>query len=204
MTVPLTLASASPRRKELLSQLWPSFAVIPADIDETPHVGEQPRAHVTRLAQEKALTVSALHPHTLVLAADTIVVARGEILGKPENDQDAFTMLGLLSGQEHQVMTAISVAFTDKVFSQCVETQVWFRPLSNADITEYWATGEPADKAGAYGIQGLGGRFVERINGSYSAVVGLPLVETEHLLQQAQQTLVKQYSGELGERGIID
>ena len=186
LAAPLVLASASPRRRELLSQLCPAFTVLPADIDETPHPGEQASAHVQRLALEKAMVVAALQPDSMVLAADTIVVLDRQILGKPVDDQDGYAILGLLSGKTHQVMTAIAVAFVGHHEVSSVTTEVTFRPLSEADIVEYWATGEPQDKAGAYGIQGLGGRFVERINGSYSAVVGLPLVETEQLLQRMQ------------------
>lgn len=184
---PLILASASPRRKELLAQICSAFDVVPADIDETPLPNERPSDHVLRLARSKALAVSSDNPNSLVLASDTIVVVEGEILGKPVDDQDAARMLGLLSGRAHQVMTAIAIANGAYCDAEVVTTKVWFRELSPQDIADYWASGEPADKAGAYGIQGLGGRFVEKIHGSYSAVVGLPLVQTERLLQRAEQ-----------------
>ncbi|GAA5218981.1 Maf family protein [Corallincola platygyrae] len=190
-SAPLILASASPRRKELLSQICPTFDVLPADIDESALPGELPEAHVCRLAKQKALHIAKNHADALVLASDTIVVAQGQILGKPIDDQDAARILGLLSGNEHQVMTAIAVACGSRCDVECITTNVWFRMLSPQDISDYWATGEPADKAGAYGIQGLGGRFVEKIHGSYSAVVGLPLVQTERLLQRVDQQIQK-------------
>jgi septum formation protein len=184
LAAPLVLASASPRRKELLAQLCPEFIIAPADIDETPHFGELAEAHVTRLAQEKALVVAGQYSEHIVLAADTIVVCDQQILGKPVDDQDGCGILRQLSGKTHQVLTAVAVTWAEHLALCCVTTEVTFRQLTEVDVQEYWATGEPKDKAGAYGIQGLGGRYVQRINGSYSAVVGLPLVETEQLLQQ--------------------
>lgn len=184
-TVRLVLASQSPRRKALLSQLPWDFTVQVADIDETPHKGESPAEHVVRLACEKAKAVAKqVPPDSLVLGSDTIVVCDHAILGKPSAQMPAATMLAGLSGRTHQVMTAVAVCLGKACQTQLVTTDVTFRPLTDEDIRWYIATGEPDDKAGAYGIQGLGGRFVEHIHGSYSSVVGLPLVETERLIKQ--------------------
>ncbi|WP_299492008.1 Maf family protein [uncultured Shewanella sp.] len=196
----LVLASASPRRKQLLSQLLFSqpevtFTILPADIDETPQVGETPAALVMRLACEKARAgwllaqsqscfsdVASLN----VLGSDTLVVFNHQMLGKPTDELDAKTMLQTLSGQEHEVMTAVALTDGVKTLTRLVITKVSFCALSALDIESYIATGEPMDKAGAYGIQGIGGNFVSRIQGSYSAVVGLPLVETQDLLKEMQ------------------
>lgn len=187
MTMPLLyLASASPRRRELLGQLGLPFALVLPQVEECRRTGETPADYVERLARDKALAGAAMAPLALpVLAGDTIVVLDGEVLEKPLNRDHGLAMLRRLSGRSHKVMTAMALVRDSRCLSLRVETEVTFRPLSDADIDGYWATGEPADKAGGYGIQGLGGRFVARINGSYSAVVGLPLVETEALLQQA-------------------
>lgn len=183
--VRLVLASQSPRRRELLSLLPWNFMVRPADIDESPLKGESPAAYVLRLASEKARVVAGQYETPgLVLGADTIVVCGQEILGKPSVKMPASTMLGKLSGRTHQVMTAIALCKEHACHTRLVTTEVTFRFLSNEDISWYIDTGEPDDKAGAYGIQGLGGRFVERIDGSYSSVVGLPMVETELLINQ--------------------
>ncbi|WP_028240265.1 Maf family protein [Stutzerimonas azotifigens] len=181
----LYLASASPRRAELLSQIGVAFSVRVSPVDETPLPGEAPDAYVERLARAKALRV--LHTReaagACVLGSDTAVVLDGRILGKPRDQADARSMLGALSGRAHEVMTAVAIADADRCLSKVVTTRVWFRPLGAGEIDAYWATGEPADKAGAYGIQGLGAVFVERIEGSYSAVVGLPLCETSQMLE---------------------
>ena len=189
----LVLASQSPRRRELLAQVnlskvGLSFEQVSPDIDETPLADEDAATYVQRLAQEKALAGLALCQHIdnpQVLGSDTIVVFDGQLLGKPVDEADAATMLSRLSANHHVVMTA--VALTDGVTTQCtlVQTRVTFCALTEADILAYIATGEPMDKAGAYGIQGLGGCFVTAIDGSYSAVVGLPLAQTRELLQQA-------------------
>ena len=177
----LILASASPRRRALLEQLDLHFTVAVADIDERARAGEAPADLACRLAREKALTVLGHEPDATVLASDTIVVRDGEVLGKPADEDDAARMLRLLSGRSHQVMTAVAVLRQDyeDVFL------VTFRPLSDAEIHAYVRSLEPLDKAGAYGIQGLGAAFVERIQGSYSAVVGLPLCETVQALRRA-------------------
>ncbi|MBU2037610.1 MAG: septum formation inhibitor Maf [Gammaproteobacteria bacterium] len=180
----LILASASPRRRELLQQIGVQFRVQVADIDETPQAGETPAAYVARLALGKAQKVAAANPGCVVLGSDTTVVLDDEILGKPENDADAARMLAALAGRRHQVMTAVALVQDDQQRVQTVITNVHFTPLTAAQITAYVATGEPADKAGAYGIQGLGAVLVDAIEGSYSNVVGLPLTETAAMLQE--------------------
>ena len=183
----LVLASASPRRAELLTQIGVKFSVMPADLDESPLAGEQPEALVKRLAAEKAKAAAQVHKDTegcVVLASDTVVVLDNQALGKPNDFADAAAMLGALSDRKHQVMTAVSLLDDTRQKTICVTTQVHFGPLSATQIARYWETGEPADKAGAYGIQGIAGQFVKSIEGSYSAVVGLPLYETVQLLQE--------------------
>lgn len=183
----LILASASPRRQELLQLLNHPFVTQPADIIEQQQPNESPEAYVQRLAQEKALAVLAEHSqqeNVAVLGSDTIVVVENEILEKPLNYQHYQNMMQRLSGRSHQVLTAVCLATAKQQWQCCVATEVSFRPLSAQDIEAYWASGEPHDKAGGYGIQGLAGKFVTRLNGSYFAVVGLPLYETEHLLKQ--------------------
>lgn len=189
----LVLASASPRRRELLAQLGMGneqfkFDVLAADIDETHLEGETARVFVKRLAIEKAQAGLALYGKTdaVVLGSDTIVVLDEHILGKPQDEADAKSMLEQLSGRAHSVMTAVAMTDGTQTLSTVVETKVQFCELTEQDILAYIATGEPMDKAGAYGIQGLGGCFVQGIEGSYSAVVGLPLVETKALLIQIQ------------------
>ncbi|MBK0350504.1 septum formation inhibitor Maf [Leclercia adecarboxylata] len=179
----LYLASGSPRRQELLTQLGVAFERIVTGIEEKHAEGESAQQYVSRLAREKALAGVAQVPRDLpVLGADTIVILNGEVLEKPHDDEQAFKMLSKLSGQTHQVMTAVALADRQQVLDCLVVTDVTFRVLTEEDIAGYIASGEPMDKAGAYGIQGLGGCFVRKINGSYHAVVGLPLVETYELL----------------------
>ncbi|HCD1998599.1 Maf family protein [Citrobacter farmeri] len=179
----LYLASGSPRRQELLTQLGVSFERIVTGIEEMRGEGESAQQYVSRLAREKALAGVALTPRDLpVLGADTIVTLNGEVLEKPRDVHHAALMLRKLSGQTHQVMTAVALADSQYVLDCLVMTEVTFRALTDADIADYIASGEPMDKAGAYGIQGQGGCFVRKINGSYHAVVGLPLVETYELL----------------------
>lgn len=183
-TTGLILASASPRRRELLQQIGVKFRIEVADIDETPLSAEPPAAYVARLALGKAQKIAAENPGCVVLGSDTTVVLDDEILGKPENADDAARMLAALAGRRHQVMTAVALVKDDQQRVQTVITNVHFAPLSAAQISAYVATGEPADKAGAYGIQGLGAVLVDAIEGSYSNVVGLPLTETAAMLQQ--------------------
>ncbi|MBN1007752.1 Maf family protein [Amphritea pacifica] len=181
----LVLASASPRRAELLQQIGVSCSVRPVDIPEVVGPGEQPQQFVARLAREKACAgLADAAEGAIVLGADTVVVSDGMILGKPVNREDALVMLQQLSGSRHRVMTAVAVTNRERILSQVVTTEVEFRTLSRAQCERYWDTGEPCDKAGAYGIQGLGAVFVASINGSYSAVVGLPLAETAALLEK--------------------
>lgn len=179
----LFLASSSPRRSEILNQLGLSFDAAGVDIDETPVPGEDAETMVLRLACGKA--EAAARPERLVLAADTAVVLDGEIFGKPVDREDALTMLGRLSGREHEVLTGVAVAAAGQVDSAVSRTRVWFRKIRRDEALDYWHSGEPHDKAGAYGIQGLGGVFVSRIEGSYSGVVGLPVFETAGLLTRA-------------------
>ena len=185
----LILASASPRRAELLSAAGIAFEVRPAQIDETPWQGEDARAYASRVAGEKARAVAALHPGQPVLAADTVVVVDGEILGKPADAEDAKRMLRLLSGRTHEVLTAVVLipgndgpaefltppVEGDSGFLAVEVTTVEFAAIDMAEIDWYVATREPSDKAGAYAIQGFASRFVTRIEGSYSNVVGLPV-----------------------------
>ena len=183
----LVLASASPRRRELLSGLGLRFTVRSSEIDETPRPGEPPGAYVLRLAQEKARAAS--RPGELVLAADTSVVIGGEILGKPRDDADAARMLGLLSGREHEVLTGVAVLETPetgagRLAAGVDRTVVRVAPLSREEIFWYVATGEPRDKAGAYAIQGLGALFVEAVTGNYSNVVGLPVPTVYRLFKE--------------------
>ena len=180
------LASGSPRRRELLRQLGFSFTVIPSRLEETNQRGMEPRGHATYYAKEKAKEVAQRYPEQWVLAADTIVVVAEEIFGKPVNVTEATAMLSRLSGRSHHVITGVCLlhAQCGVEESQAVETEVFMRRLDTADIEGYIATGEPMDKAGAYGIQGIGGCLVQRIEGSYSNVVGLPLCETVELLRR--------------------
>lgn len=160
------------------------YEVRPADVDETALPGEAAADYVVRLAQAKAEAVwqAEAGPDRLVLGSDTAVVLDGRILGKPQDAEDAVAMLLALSGRTHHVLTGVAVAARDRTVAECVTTEVGFRAIARDEAEAYWATGEPADKAGGYGIQGIGGIFVTGIRGSYSAVVGLPIAETERLL----------------------
>jgi len=185
----LILASQSPRRKELLSQLGYTFTCQPADIDESVKAGETPAQYVVRLAIEKARHIATnlateQRNTTVVLGSDTTVVMNNNILGKPESVEHCQKMLSMLSGSVHQVLTAIAVVKGDIVQSLLIDTDVTFKRLTTQEILNYWQTGEPQDKAGSYGIQGIGGQFIKEIKGSYSAVVGLPLYETTLLLER--------------------
>lgn len=179
---PIILASRSPRRAELLTAAGIAFEVLAADIDETPRPSETPAAYVERLAIEKARAVFALRPGARVLGADTTVTIDGEILGKPEDEADARRMLGLLSGRAHDVHTGVAVVSTEGVRSAVETTRVWFERMTDGDISWYVATGEPVDRAGAYAIQGFASRFIPRIEGSYSNVVGLPVALVSSIL----------------------
>jgi septum formation protein len=177
----LVLASRSPRRAELLAAAGIEFTVRTADIDETPRPGESPGDYVLRIAQEKAEAVVRDASET-VLAADTIVVVDSEIMGKPRNHADAVRMLNALSGRRHEVTTGICLLLARDIVLDSATTGVWFLPLSEDEIAWYVASGEPMDKAGAYGIQGLASRFIDRIEGSYTNVVGLPVALVYQLL----------------------
>lgn len=183
----LLLASASPRRKELLTQIGISYESASMDINETVKQGELPKNYVLRLAKEKAQAGIALYPDKVVLAADTTVVVDGVILGKPDSKEEAFNMLKHLSGTVHDVLTGVAIARQVNgkliVNAECVMTKVTFSRLSDYQIEQYIKTKEPMGKAGAYGIQGKAALFVEYIEGSYSNVVGLPLAETGKLLE---------------------
>ncbi len=171
----LLLASASPRRAELLRAAGFQFVVLPANADESIHTGETPEAYVRRVAEAKARAVLGRDGEHVVLAADTAVVVDGHILGKPVDDVDAARMLRLLSGRWHLVMTGVTVASGGHMLTRVAVTAVEFAGLSDDEIAWYVSSGEPADKAGAYAVQGLASRFVTRIEGSYSNVVGLPV-----------------------------
>ncbi len=184
----LYLASASPRRKKLLELLGLSFAVLQVDVEEKQEKNEKAADYVRRLSLDKALAGVAIAPLSLpVLGADTLIVFDGEVLEKPRDLADSRRMLGLLSGQAHQVMTAVTIADKNQHLTCLVETRVRLKSLSEQEIDTYWHTGEPQDKAGSYAIQGIGGRFVTHIEGSYHAVVGLPLFETEQLIHQFER-----------------
>ena len=178
------LASQSPRRRELLSLIGVDHDVQPADIDETPFPDEAPIPHTERLARAKAQVIASLAPDALVIAADTIVVIDGDILGKPADIAEARTMLARLSGRTHEVCTAMAVAIGEQVLTEVVRVAVRFRPLSAETISRYVNTGEPMDKAGAYGIQGFGATLVEHIDGDYFAVMGLSLVTVVQLAER--------------------
>ena len=177
------LASASPRRRELLSLLLEEFDCCSADIDETPISDELPEDYVLRMAVEKTSAVK--NERGVIIGSDTVVVLSGNILQKPVSVEDARGMLSALSGQTHQVMTAVAIMIDAELMTIISTTEVTFSTLEMPLIEAYLATDEPWDKAGAYGIQGIAGSFVRRIDGSYSSVVGLPLCETRELLEGA-------------------
>ena len=183
-SIPLVLASASPRRRELLAQSGFAFRIEAADIPEDPLPGEDPIAYVTRLARGKAEAVRSrpANASAVVLGADTTVVIEGQILGKPESAADAARMLRLLSGRTHQVITGVSVVSAAQTLTAAEVTAVQFHSLSDEEIADYIATGEPMDKAGAYAIQGRAACWIPRIHGCYFNVVGLPLALVSNLL----------------------
>lgn len=182
----LILASASPRRKELLELVGLEFEVVPGDVDEAFHEAETPRDHVMRLSREKALAVSAIYPDAWVLGADTIVLINGEILGKPQTKDEAREMLRKLSGTAHRVISGFAVLKKTggAVFTDAVESTVIFKNLSADEIEWYAETDEPYDKAGGYAAQGMGASLIREIHGSYTNVVGLPLCEVVDALRQ--------------------
>ena len=181
----LHLASRSPRRAELLRLLGVDFVLVDVDVDESQQAGEAPADYVRRVALSKACAAGVHLPRgAVVLAADTTVSLEGDIFGKPRDAADGQAMLSRLSGRWHEVFTAVVVGVDARHHIEVVKTRVEFRVLDAEAIRAYWRSGEPADKAGGYGIQGLGGALVKRIDGSYGAVVGLPLCETLALLQK--------------------
>ena len=184
--IPLILASASPRRKELLTQLGLQFHIIPSQADEVPCKNATPEAYVTRLSREKALLVAEEHPHSFILAADTIVVLNHAILEKPSDPAHATQMLTQLSGNTHTVFTGFTLMHISKKIedTQFVQAEVTFKTLTNEEISWYISTDEPYDKAGAYALQGKGSFFVQSILGSYSNVIGLPLTEVVETLHR--------------------
>jgi len=202
----LILASASPRRRELLAQAGYVFQVDAADIDEAPRTNEAPAAYVQRLAEEKAEAVLVRHPRPgsshalplLVLGADTTVVCDSDILAKPADAADAKRMLCRLSGRTHQVLTGIAIATHTATVSAVESTDVVFSPIPDAELDLYCATHEPLDKAGAYGIQGYAARWIPRIAGDYFNVMGLPIARTVRLIEESAQ---QGPQGERGDRG---
>jgi len=179
----VVLASASPRRRELLALVGIEHDVRPTNIDESYLPGETPREHAERLAREKAGALEI--PDAVTIGSDTIVVVDGDVLGKPRDRNHAHAMLRRLSGRSHVVMTGVAVRWQDKILSGLEEVGVTFRMLTDEDIERYIATGEPMDKAGAYGIQGYGATIVERVEGDYFAVMGLALNLLVRLLREA-------------------
>ena len=184
---PLVLASGSPRRQQLLDMLGIPYRVVVPDVDETYRVSEAPEAYVVRLARAKVGVVAAREPAALVLGADTSVVVRGEVLGKPASREEAALMLGKLAGRTHHVMTGVALASGDRVEDALDVTDVTFRPFDGTTIADYVTTGEPMDKAGAYGVQGRGAALVEGIRGDFFSVMGLPLRLVLALLEQFGQ-----------------
>ncbi len=186
------LASASPRRRELLEQIGIHYIVINPDVDESRLDDVDPQAYTQRIAIAKAQFVNEViktkqFEPLPIIAADTAVVLNTTILGKPHNRRDATKMLNLLSDRTHQVYSSVSLNYRDKLETITQISEVTFKPITKAEIIDYWHSGEPADKAGAYGIQGLGAKFVKHLNGSYSGVMGLPLFELTQLLAKLEQ-----------------
>lgn len=186
----ICLASASPRRQELLRQLGVAFEVVPSNVDEARAADETPEQYVVRVALDKARHVAAQlraqgRPSRPVLGADTEVVLDGEVLGKPRDRAHGMVMLRSLQGRTHDVLTAIALVHEGVEHSALSRSRVTFAPMTDDDIARYWETGEPADKAGGYAVQGRGAAFIERLDGSYSGVMGLPLYELRQLLNRA-------------------
>ena len=176
------LASSSPRRRELLAAAGLAFTVESLPVDESHRPGESPIVFTQRLAQEKAAAVAALHPKAIILGADTVVVCDGEILGKPSDETDAARMLKKLSARSHQVITGVAVLSSSRTLTSAASTTVTMREISEEEIKNYIATGEPMDKAGAYAIQGGAAPFITAISGDYDNVVGLPVALVKTLL----------------------
>lgn len=182
---PLLLASASPRRRQFLLELGFEFRLVPTHLPEDVRQGEAAEEYVVRIARAKAQAAPGDVPAAVVLAADTAVVVDGEVLGKPVDEADFRRMMQLLGGRTHEVMSAVAVRKAGETRHRLVRSRVTFRSLGDAEMSWYWATGEPQDKAGGYALQGRGGAFVTSMEGSHSNVIGLPLVETLELLEAA-------------------
>ena len=181
------LASQSPRRRELLSQIGIQYKSVPAEINETPRQNEVPIDYVIRMAREKALCAAGQHQDKPLLAADTTVVCNNRILGKPRDKQHFLEMMDCLSGNSHDVITAIAItkgANPSSLLTATSTSKVCFRELTTSETDAYWQTGEPADKAGGYAVQGMAAAFISDIHGSYSGIMGLPLFETAELLKK--------------------
>ncbi len=185
----IILASASPRRQELLRYITPEFEVKPADVDETLPEGVPAEESAEFLAVRKAVYVAQLCPESVVIGSDTVVIAEGEILGKPADEADAERMLKMLSGKVHKVVTGVCIAYGKKTFSFSEATDVKFYKLTDEEIREYIATGDPMDKAGAYGIQSDGCVLVEKIDGDFFAVMGLPVARLKRALRMFIDTI---------------
>lgn len=178
------LASQSPRRKELLARVVENFQAVPADIDERPYPSEQPIDYVQRMATQKAATILKDYPEAVVIGSDTSVVWQNQILGKPQDKNDAKFMLKMLSGQTHEVYTAVSIQSKDKVANFISKAAVTFYPLTEEEIAQYLLDDEYKDKAGAYAVQGLASKFIQSIEGDYYAIVGLPVAALYQNLNQ--------------------
>ena len=197
----IVLASQSPRRRQLLGQMGLEFTTQSPEIDESAFHGRDARDLVETLSREKARWVARQQtPDTLVIGADTVVVLDGAILGKPRDGAEAQAMLAALSGRDHQVFTGVTLCQGDRILTQAEETQVTFRPLTGQEIRQYVSTGEPMDKAGAYGIQGLGGLLVEGIRGNYFNVVGLPICRLGRMLAQVGEDALAQCAQKCAEK----
>ena len=184
MSVPqIILASSSPRRESILRDIGIRFIKCPADIDESVLPGEKPDKYVRRMAEAKAKKIAKQEKHKPVLGADTIVLIDGRILGKPKNREQALRYITLLSNRTHSVLTSVALVRRDRCKSILARAEVTFRKISKREAILYWETGEPKDKAGGYGIQGVGGIFIDRIEGGHGTVIGLPVLETEKLLR---------------------
>ena len=184
MSVPqIILASSSPRRESILRDIGIRFIKCPADIDESVLPGEKPDKYVRRMAEAKAKKIANQKKHKTVLGADTIVLIDGRILGKPKNREQALRYITLLSNRTHSVLTSVALVRRDRCKSIVARAEVTFRKISKREAILYWETGEPRDKAGGYGIQGVGGIFIDRIEGGHGTVIGLPVLETEKLLR---------------------
>ena len=192
MSQRIVLASASPRRQALLAQIGIDCEVMPSEIDEGCRDNEAPIDYVRRIAEEKARSVAGRMPERVILGADTAVVIGPRILGKPRDREDFMEMFGLLSASTHRVMTAVSLVHGEQCRLKTSSSDVTFREVSEAEMLAYWETGEPCDKAGGYGIQGLAAMFVRAISGSYSGIMGLPLYETSELLRGAGIRLLQE------------